>query len=321
MNKKIGIVVFNLGGPDKLDSVKEFLFNLFYDPAILPMPNPFRWMLAKFISTTRKEKSKLIYQKIGGGSPILSITKKQAELLEKELNGKNQNHYKVFVSMRYWHPMAEEVFSSIEKFNPEEIILLPLYPQYSTTTTKSSFDEFLRIFKKSSLKNTKIKLVKDYYKDSNFIKAHVSLIQDAINKVKANRFRILFSAHSLPEYVIKNGDPYQDQVEQSVEAIVKELGKIDHVICYQSKVGRLKWIGPSTEDELLKTANEDIAVIIVPIAFVSDHSETLYELDMEYRDLFTEICNKDFIRVEALNYNKYFIKCLEELVLNINREN
>ena len=318
MKKKIAVILFNLGGPEKLSSVEGFLFNLFYDPAILPLPNPFRWLLAKFITLRRKAKSQNIYANIGGGSPILSLTENQAKLLEKKLNSSDKNsEYKVFVSMRYWHPFAKETINLVEKFYPDEMVLLPLYPQYSTTTTKSSFDEFKRLIQKSKLKEKKQKPIYHYFDNENFIKAHVSLIEKLIPK-KSSKFRILFSAHGLPEYVIKNGDPYQIQIEKTIENIINELGKkIDHVVCYQSKVGPLKWLGPNTEDELIKAAKEDMDVMIVPIAFVSEHSETLYELDIEYKELFEKICQKEFIRVPALNDNKYFIQALADEVLSI----
>ena len=304
MSKKIAVVLLNLGGPDKLSSVKEFLFNLFYDPAIIRLKNPFRWLLAKFISSKREKTAQEIYAQMGGGSTILPVTKKQAELLEVELNKNLKSEFKVFVSMRYWHPFASEAINKIEKFSPDEILLLPLYPQFSTTTTKSSLDEFSKL-----LKDTKIKTTCCYYKDPNFIKAHVDLIKEKLPKEK---FRILFSAHGLPEYIIKNGDPYQWQIEQTVNSIIKEIGQVDHVICYQSKVGRLKWLGPSTEEELHKAAEENIAVVVVPIAFVSDHSETLVELDIEYKELFKEKCSKAYIRVPALNEDANFIKALFE---------
>ena len=314
MSKKIAVILFNLGGPDKLTSVKGFLFNLFYDPAIIGLPNPFRWLLAKFISSKREKTAQEIYAHLGGGSPILATTKKQAALLEKKLNDNEDKNFKVFVSMRYWHPFAWEVLEELENYNPDEICLLPLYPQYSTTTTKSSLDEFNNLLKKSKLKEIKVKSICCYFQNPNFIKAHVNLINAAIKKIEG-KFRILFSAHGLPEYIIKAGDPYQWQIEQGVDKIIKSLKQeLDYNICYQSKVGSLKWLGPSTEEELLKAAKEDIAVIIVPIAFVSDHSETLVELDIEYKELFAQKCDKAYVRVDALNEDKDFILSLAEQV-------
>ncbi len=312
MSKKKAIIVFNLGGPDNLSSVKAFLFNLFYDPCIITLPNPFRWILAKFISSRRENKAKEIYKEMGGRSPILPITEKQAALLEAEINDKN---VKVFVSMRYWHPFAKDVVKAIEKFEPEEIVFLPLYPQYSTTTTKSSFDEFLKELKNSKLKNLKISAVNNYHKDKYFIKAHLELINEAIKTMKDSNYRILFSAHSLPEYIIERGDPYKKQIEETVDIIVKTLPQdLDYKICYQSKVGPLKWLSPSSEDEIIKAAKEGKSVIIVPIAFVSEHSETLVELDIEYKELFSEHSTKQYHRVPALNYNKDFILALKNQI-------
>jgi ferrochelatase len=318
MSKKVAVVLFNLGGPDKLTSVKEFLFNLFYDPAIIRLPNPFRWCIAKLISSKRENTAKDIYKQIGGGSPILAITQKQAELIEKELNIQNnlKLEFKLFISMRYWHPRAKEVIKKVEKFSPEKIVYFPLYPQYSTTTTKSSFEEFSKFLNKSNLKNIPLKIIYSYYQEPNFIKAHAELIYQTIKDITGN-FRILFSAHGLPEYIVKNGDPYQQQIEETVELVVKELAQIglDYVICYQSKVGPLKWIGPSTEEELLKAARDKVSVAVVPIAFVSDHSETLVELDIEYKELFEKNSKKSYLRVPALNENKNFILSVAQTIL------
>jgi ferrochelatase len=310
MNKKIAVVLFNLGGPDSLSSVKKFLFNLFYDPAIIPLIKPLRWILAKYISSKRNKKAMGIYAQMGGGSTILPLTKNQAELLEKELNKTKKETFKVFISMRYWHPFANEVIKDMEDFTPDEIVFLPLYPQYSTTTTKSSFEEFYMLIKKSVLKNTNIKEICCSYKEANFIKTHVNLIKKQIKKV-TGKYRILFSAHGLPEYVIKAGDPYQWQIEQTSSKIMEEFSKVDYRICYQSKVGSLRWLGPSTEEELEIAAKEDISVIVVPIAFVSDHSETLVELDIDYKNLFEKITKVGkYLRVPALNDNQDYILSL-----------
>ncbi len=311
MTKKIAVVLLNLGGPDKLSSVKQFLFNLFYDPAIIRLSNPFRWLLAKFISFKREEKAKAIYSKIGGRSPILALTQGQAQALEVSLNEEKDKTFKVLVSMRYWHPFASEVINLLEDFAPDEILLLPLYPQFSTTTTESSLKEFANLLKKSSLKNINLKSVCCYYQDPSFIKAHVTLIKEQIFQLK-DKFRILFSAHGLPDYIIKQGDPYQFQIEETSKKIAKELAisEADYIVCYQSKVGSLKWIGPSTEEELIRAAKDNITVVVVPIAFVSEHSETLVELDIDYKELFEKNCKKAYIRIPALNEEVNFIQSL-----------
>lgn len=308
MSKKTAVILFNLGGPDKISAVKEFLFNLFYDPAIIRLPDPFRWCIAKLISTRREKIAKEIYAKIGDKSPILAITQMQASLIEAELNRQNTAEFKTFIAMRYWNPRAKEVTQQLEDFSPDQIIYFPLYPQYSTTTTKSSFDEFNKYLKKSSLKTIPLKRIDSYQREPNFIKAHVELITKAIKNID-EKYRLLFSAHGLPESIIKNGDPYQQQIEETVKSVIKSLNQkdLDYVICYQSKVGPLKWLEPSTESELLRAAKDNIAVVVVPIAFVSDHSETLVELDLEYKELFAKYSKKTYLRVPALNDNKYFI--------------
>lgn len=309
--KKIAVVLLNLGGPDSMSAVKRFLFNLFYDPNIIRLNNPFRWLIAKFISIRREKKAQGIYAKMGGKSTILPMTKNQADKLEEKLNKDQKNNYKVFVSMRYWHPFADEVIKEIENFLPDEILLTPLYPQFSTTTTKSSVEEFGNLIKKSSLKNTDIKAVCCYFNNKNFIEAHVQLIREKVIDLK-EKYRILFSAHSLPEKIIEQGDPYKWQIEETCSKIIELLNieNLDYKICYQSKVGPLKWLSPSTEEEIKKAADDNIALIIVPIAFVSEHSETLVELDIEYSNLFKAHSNKPYIRIKALNDNDKFIEAL-----------
>ena len=302
--KKI-VILLNLGGPDTLSSVKTFLFNLFYDPAIIRLPNPFRWCLAKFISSKREKTAQEIYSNIGGKSPILEITQKQAALLKEKL-GKN---FEVFIAMRYSYPRAIDVIKELEQLSYNQIILLPLYPQYSTTTTKSSIDEFKKLLPKQEFK-----IINSYHNDPLFIKAHVELIKESLVGLKG-RYRLLFSAHGLPEFIVKDGDPYQKQIEETVKLIMNQLGNMDHVVCYQSKVGRLKWLEPSTETELKRAAKEDVSVVVIPISFVSDHSETLVELDIEYREIFEDLSEKEYRRVNALNYNQDFINCLKNKVL------
>ena len=315
MNKKTAVILFNLGGPDSLASVKGFLFNLFNDKAIISLPQPFRFLLAKFISSRRNQKAQKIYQQIGGKSPILETTISQAEALEKELS--YCGNYKVFVSMRYWHPLAKETAKKIKEYNPDEIIFLPLYPQFSTTTTASSFNDFYQKLKKAKI-FAKIKYICCYPTNQRFISAHYHLIKQAIVKTKSagfDNFRLLFSAHGLPQKIIDMGDPYCYQIKASVDEIVKELGKenLDYQICYQSKVGPLKWTQPSLDFEINRASLDGVAIIIVPIAFVSDHSETLVELDIEYREIAKQKNIPFYCRVPALNISGYFIQSLVEI--------
>jgi ferrochelatase len=319
---KIAIVLFNLGGPDNLNSVRKFLFNLFNDPAIIGLPNPFRYLLAHLISFRRAKVASKIYQLIGGKSPILEITNAQAEALEKELSFKGE--FKVFVSMRYWHPMSKEVVAKLNEYQPDEIILLPLYPQFSTTTSASSMLDFMGELKKQKV-SAPVKYVCCYPLEAEFIRAHAKLIKQSIQKAISlghPNHRILFSAHGLPKSVIAKGDPYVFQIEASTKAIIAELekendakNKIDYRICYQSKVGPVAWTTPSLEFEINRAAIEKKPLIIVPIAFTSDHSETLVELDIEYKEIAEHKKIPLYLRVPALNSDGYFIKSLVDISL------
>ncbi len=308
------VILFNLGGPDKLESVEPFLFNLFNDPEILSIPSIFRYPLAKFISKRRAPIAKNIYKEIGNKSPILEFTQEQATSLEKSLSAKG--NYKCFVVMRCWHPRAIDVIKKVKEFNPDEIILLPLYPQFSAATSGSSINEWNDLCKKENF-NIKTKIICCYPTESNFIKSHTNLIRKIIHNTESKNFKLLFSAHGLPEIKIKKGDPYQWQVEETVKRIMVELKdeNLNHTISYQSRVGPLRWIGPSTDDEIIKCSKEKKGIIIVPVAFVSEHSETLVELDIEYKKLAEENGCSFYKRVPALGVEESFIKGLTDLVL------
>jgi len=311
---KKAVVLFNLGGPDKLESVEPFLFNLFNDPEIIGVPSVFRYPLAKFISKRRAPIAKNIYREIGNKSPILELTQKQATSLESSLL--TEGNYKCFVVMRCWHPRAAEVIKKVKEFNPEEIILLPLYPQFSAATSGSSINEWNAVCKKENY-NVKTKTICCYPTENNFLGSHVNLIKKSLKNIKNKNFKLIFSAHGLPEIKIKKGDPYQWQIEESVKAIMSKLKdeNLDYVISYQSRVGPLKWIGPSTDAEIIKYSKEKKGLVIVPIAFVSEHSETLVELDIEYKKLAEKNGCSFYKRVPALGIEENFIKGLAELVL------
>ena len=313
---KKAVILFNLGGPDKLENVKPFLFNLFNDPAILNLPSVLRYPLAKLISNKRAPIAKKIYQEIGGSSPILKLTEEQSKALELKLNYDDQtSEYKCFIVMRCWHPRAQEVVNYVKNFNPDEIILMPLYPQYSAATSGSSIKEWKDICKKNNL-NIKTSTICCYPTDENFVFAHK---QEIINKIKnLKNFKLIFSAHGLPEKNIKKGDPYQWQVERSVEKIVKSLNikNLDWILSYQSRVGPLKWIGPSTEDVIVKNSKLGKHLVLVPIAFVSEHSETLVELDIEYKELADKNGCIKYTRVPALGINENYIKAMSNLIIN-----
>ena len=311
---KKAVILFNLGGPDKLENVEPFLFNLFNDPAIINIPSIFRYPLAKFISKRRAPIARNIYKEIGNKSPILELTQDQARSLENNLSKKGD--YKCFVIMRYWHPRASDVIKKIREYNPEEIILLPLYPQYSASTSGSSINEWSNLCKKENY-HVKTKAICCYPTENNFIASHISLIKKTLKIIEDNNFKLIFSAHGLPKNKIKKGDPYQWQVEETVKKIMFNLenDNLNHVISYQSRVGPLKWIGPSTDEVIIKYSKEKKGIIIVPIAFVSEHSETLVELDIEYKKLAEKNGCSFYKRVPALGIEENFIKGLTELVL------
>ena len=311
---KTAIVLFNLGGPDQPESVKSFLFNLFNDPLIIRLPSFLRTPLAWLISSRRNKEAQAIYGKIGGRSPILEITNFQADALSSSLKSEGVDN-QVFVNMRYWHPMTDEVVKKVKAYNPDQVFLLPLYPQYSTTTSKSSLDMWFKESKKQKL-NINTKYICCYPTNEKLIDAHSQLIQKKISEIKNKKIRILFSAHSLPVSIIKSGDPYQWQVQLTVSTIMQKILSVkDHVLCYQSKVTPVKWLEPSTPDEIKRAVNDNVAIIVVPISFVSDHSETLVELDIEYKNLAKEMGLKEYYRTESLNINETFVRGLKDLVL------
>ena len=324
-NHKTAVVLLNLGGPDKIESVQPFLFNLFNDKAIISLPQPFRFLIAKLISSRRKEKAQNIYNHIGGKSPLLDITLSQADSLERELSF--DGNYKVFTIMRYWHPFSKDVVKKIKEYQPDQIILLPLYPQFSSTTTGSSVKDFADNF--SDENSASIKIVCCYPNQDDFIKSHAIHINQTLNKIAdtdLSKVRLLFSAHGLPQKVIDNGDPYVFQVEETAKKtmeFLKNLRKLntdsrdvnlDYRICYQSKVGPLKWTTPSLEQEVRKVALDKKIPVIIPIAFVSDHSETLVELDIEYLEFAHKIGVEKYYRVPSLNIERNFIQGLTNIV-------
>ncbi len=313
MSEKTAVVLFNMGGPDSLKSVRPFLRNLFADPAIMGLPNPFRYILAELISRAREKEAKKNYALMGGKSPIVEQSQKQADalhdLLKKNVPEKN---IKVFISMRYWEPCISAVKAEIRNWGADKIILLPLYPQFSTTTTGT----FINAWEKAE---RAVEKVISYETNAQFIQAHVDNIVDTYQKYGApENTRILMSAHGLPEKIILAGDPYQQQVEDSCAAIANKLPERlkDMQIAYQSRVGPLRWIGPSTREEIVRAGAQGKSVLVVPIAFVSEHIETLVELDIEYLAIAKSSGVKNYMRVPALSSHQGFISCLADLVLS-----
>lgn len=320
--KKIAVVLFNLGGPDSLNTIKPFLFNLFNDKYIITLPSVLRFLVAKLISTRREKVAKAIYANTGGKSPILEETLAQKEALKQELIKNYDITFELFICMRHWHPMTAEVVKNIKNYEPNEIILLPLYPQFSTTTTASSFNEFAKNLSKELVDKIKLKTICCYPLNEGFIDSHVKLIKAKLSdKMDLSNYRMLFSAHGLPEKIVKAGDPYQWQIEQTVFKIINKLQllpkfkKIDYKVTYQSRVGPLKWLEPNTEDEIKIAGKDNKSLIIVPVAFVSEHVETLVELDIEYKYIADEH-NIDYVRVPTLSTNELFIKSLANMILN-----
>lgn len=311
---RTAVVIYNLGGPCCMKAVEPFLFNLFKDPAIISLPNPFRFLLAKFISSRRTSKASAIYEQMGGGSTILPETYNQAMALEKALG----LEYKVFTYMRYTYPMISDVLDDIELYKPDKIVLLPLYPQYSTTTTASSIKEWNEETIKRGLK-TEVSSILSYQTHEGFISAYAQLLEGVYKEAAViGKPVILFSAHGIPTSRIKAGDPYEKHVNESVAAIISkaDLRDVEAEVCYQSKVGRLEWLLPATDQLIEKYSKENRVIIVVPVSFVSEHSETLVELDIQYKELAESHGAMAYFRVPTVGTHPLYIKCLRELVTN-----
>ncbi len=314
MTERLAIIVFNLGGPDSPAAVRPFLFNLFNDPSIIPLPAPARWLFATLISTLRAKKSRGYYAQLGGKSVLLPETEAQAQSLQDTLTRTGQDG-KVFVYMRYWHPMAREVVAEVKAYNPTRIVVLPLYPQFSTTTTGTSYTALEAEARKQCLTVPMEKLC-CYPTSDGFIEPITEHLRNAYESARAHgKPRILFSAHGLPEKIIADGDPYEWQVAQSTKAVIAHLNvaDLDWVICYQSRVTPVKWLGPSIENEIRRAGADGVPIIIVPIAFVSEHVETLIELDVTMRDLAAECGVPHFARLAAVRADQRFIGALADL--------
>ena len=309
---KTAVVLFNLGGPESLTAVKPFLFRLFTDSAIIPLPAPLRYLLAWRISRKRTAHTQSIYKLIGGKSPLLENTINQAQALEKNLQ--KQGEYKVFVTMRYAAPFAEDVAGQVKEYDPDRIILLPLYPQYSTTTTASSLLAWHKAARKTGL-SIPTTTIENYHLDPDYIEAHVDVIRKSLEQAGENP-RLLFSAHGVTKRTIEKGDPYEVQINQTVTEIVERLkiSSLDWGICYQSRARKVAWLEPDTESQIKQAGEQGRAIVIVPISFVSEHMETLVELDIEYKGLAEKSGVPAYIRVPALGTHPLFIKALNQLV-------
>lgn len=316
---KVAIVLFNLGGPDSKESIKPFLFNFFTDPNIIRLPYIFRWFIAKMIAHRRsKNEAGKSYGELGDKSPLLENSEAQARALEELLNAESGNEHKCFVCMRYWHPMADAVARDVAAWGADQILLLPLYPQYSTTTTRSSWQAWRKAAKSVGL-NAPEKFICCYPSENGFIKASAANMREVYDKALLEtglRPRLLFSAHGLPEDIITDGDPYQMQCEKSAQDIAAATGieNPDWRICYQSRVGPKKWLGPSTEQELHNAAKDGVPVVILPHAFTQEHVETLVEIEIEYREVADHLGVPGFYRVGTVGTHPDFIRGLADMV-------
>ncbi len=320
-NKKIAVVLFQLGGPDSLESVKPFLYNLFCDPDIINFPGAFlaRKFLAKIIANRRAPIAAGHYKEIGGKSPILELTRNQAVALERELN--KEANVKVFIAMRYWHPLTEVAVSEIKKGNYSQVILLPLYPQYSMATTLSSVKEWNLQCDRLKFNNEHQELIESYYNHPLYIQAIVERINSVYPKfshLNTADVDIVFSAHGIPVSLIEAGDPYQKHIQETVRLVVEQgQWKSPHLLCYQSKVGPAEWLKPSIDATLKELASKGRKhLLVVPIAFVTEHIETLHEINMEYREVAEHLGITQYEMMPALNDSPTFIQCLKDLVLS-----
>ncbi|OLD14359.1 MAG: ferrochelatase [Acidobacteriales bacterium 13_1_40CM_3_55_5] len=313
--RRVGVVLFQLGGPDTLDAIEPFLFNLFCDPDIIDFPfaRLGRKPLAKLISSTRAKKVQHHYSVIGGGSPIRRFTEQQARALQLKLTESGLDA-RCFVAMRYWHPFTTEAIEHLRAAKCDEVVLLPLYPQYSSTTTGSSLNEWRRRFPD----DIPVHCVDPFYENELYLEAVVEKLEEALARFPdPQRADIVFSAHSVPVSVIEQGDPYQRQIEETVERIMQRGGwRNRYRLCYQSKVGASKWLQPSLRRTLIDLRDQHVReVCVVPISFVSDHVETLGEIDHEAREQARKLGIERFEMSSGLNDAPTFIAALAELVI------
>jgi protoporphyrin/coproporphyrin ferrochelatase len=312
--RRLGVVLFQLGGPDTLEAIEPFLFNLFCDPDIIDFPfaRIGRKPLAKLISSTRAKRVQHHYSAIGGGSPIRRFTEQQAQALEIRLREQGLEA-RCFVAMRYWHPFTAEAITQLRTAACSEIVLLPLYPHYSSTTTGSSLNEWNRLFRD----DVPVHCVKHFYRNGLYLQALVDKVDEALSRfAKPEAVELVFSAHSVPVSVIQKGDPYQRQIEETVDLLMNQGGwSNSHRLCYQSKVGASKWLQPSLHTTLRDLAQQGAKdVCIVPISFVSDHVETLGEINRDAREEAERLGIERFEMSSGLNTSPGFIEALAELV-------
>ncbi|HEV2298783.1 MAG TPA: ferrochelatase [Candidatus Acidoferrales bacterium] len=312
--KKIGVVLFQLGGPDSLEAVEGFLYNLFCDPEIINFMGAglARRPLARWIASRRSKIVRSHYEAIGGKSPILELTNRQAAALAAALEPEFEAQ--VVVAMRYWHPLTEEAIRALKDSKFEQLVLLPLYPHYSFATTGSSLKEWQRHYRSDGVP---VRVVNDFHEHPLYITALVERINEALAKLPApGEVHLVFSAHGLPMSLVEQGDPYPGQIETTVR-LVREAGKWEnpHTLCYQSRVGNQKWLEPSLVNTIASLAKGGtLRMLVIPISFVTEHIETLHEINIEAREEAERLGVKDFHVTRALNDSPAFIRALADLV-------
>jgi ferrochelatase len=318
---RVGVLLLNLGGPDRLEDVRPFLFNLFSDPEIIRLPSPLlQKPLAWLISTLRAKKSQANYLEIGGGSPLRKITEAQAEALEQRLAAIG-HPAEVYIGMRYWHPFTEEAVERIKRDHINKLVILPLYPQFSISTSGSSFRVLEEMWKQDpDLRQIEYTLIPSWYDNLGYLQAMADLItQELEQSAHPEQVHIFFSAHGVPQsYVDEAGDPYQKEIEECTRLIMNTLNRPnDYTLAYQSRVGPVEWLKPYTEDALKELGEQGINnILVIPISFVSEHIETLQEIDIEYREIAEDAGIENFMRVPALNTHPLFIDSLAHLVVD-----
>ncbi len=314
------VLLLNLGGPDSIEAVEPFLYNLFRDPGVIDYPVG-QWIRNRIAASIARKRAPVVhdfYRLIGGKSPILDHTKEQARLLEQALAP--HGVYQCLIGMRYWHPMIDTGVNTILAAAVKRCIVLPLYPQYSLATTESAFSEVRRLLRQPAARRLSVHFVEQWHDHPRYIDALADRIREGLAAIAPphERVHLVFSAHGLPEKLIRKGDPYQRQIEATLRLTVKALGYDEHRVhlCYQSRVGRLKWIGPSTEELLEDLARRGVkTVLVVPVSFVSDHLETLYEIDILYKEMAHKLGITEFYRAPSLNGAPRFIEALKTIVL------
>lgn len=313
---RIGVVLFQLGGPDSPEAVEPFLYNLFRDPEIIdfPLARLARRPLARLIAARRAARVAEHYAAIGGRSPLPELTRLQAAALETEL--RRDLDARVVIAMRYWRPFTSEAVAELERFAPDQIVLLPLYPQYSKTTTGSSLKEWARCFSPDG-RRPPVHVIREYHDDPGYIEALAAAVDAALAGFPETAgVDVVFSAHSVPLEVIAAGDPYQRQVERTVELVWARGGwPARRHLAWQSKVGPSKWLRPTLREALERLGRAGSRnVLVVPVSFVSDHIETLYEIGIEHRALARRLGIADFRMMPGLNDSPRFVAALAGLV-------